>query len=203
MTIRIGINGFGRIGRLAVRALKHQPGLELVHVNELKGGVETAAHLLEFDTVHGRYQGQIGVDASRLTIDGLAVTFSDHRAPGDAAGREEFRIGLWIGGDSSPNYFRDFDDSDGAITVLQRIRNGEFTVNIARIENGVPVIGVVYAPAIGRIFWGDIANGAAEGKVAADETIAWKKLLVRACPGDGAIVVASRSQSVSNASGGV
>ena len=78
MTIRIGINGFGRMGRLAVRALQRQPGLQLVHVNELKGGVATAAHLLEFDTVHGRYQGKVGVDGDRLTIDGSPVTFSEH-----------------------------------------------------------------------------------------------------------------------------
>ena len=89
------------------------------------------------------------------------------------------------------NTFYLVDPLDGTKEFVSR--NGEFTVNIARIENGVPVIGVVYAPAIGRIFWGDAANGAAEGKVAADETIAWKKLLVRPCPGDGAIVVASRS----------
>ena len=55
------------------------------------------------------------------------------------------------------------------------------------------MVGVVYAPAKGRIFWGDTTEGAAEGKIAADETITWKKLLVRPCPGDGAIVVASRS----------
>ena len=54
MTIGVGINGFGRMGRLVVRALRHHPGLELRHVNEHKGGLETAAHLLEFDTVHGR-----------------------------------------------------------------------------------------------------------------------------------------------------
>ena len=57
VTTRIGINGFGRIGRLVVRALPQHPELELVHVNEVEGGVETAAHLLEFDTVHGRYAG--------------------------------------------------------------------------------------------------------------------------------------------------
>ena len=85
MTIRIGINGFGRIGRLAVRALQHQPDLKLVHVNELKGGVATAAHLLEFDTVHGRYQGQVGVDGDRLLIDGTSVTFSEHDTPGAIA----------------------------------------------------------------------------------------------------------------------
>lgn len=83
------------------------------------------------------------------------------------------------------------DPLDGTKEFVSR--NGEFTVNIAKVENGVPVIGVVYAPAIGRIFWGDTARGAAEGKVAADESITWKKLLVRPCPGDGAIVVASRS----------
>jgi 3'(2'), 5'-bisphosphate nucleotidase len=83
------------------------------------------------------------------------------------------------------------DPLDGTKEFVSR--NGEFTVNIAKIENGVPVIGVVYAPAIGRIFWGDITRGAAEGKIAAEESITWKKLLVRPCPGDGAIVVASRS----------
>ena len=83
MTTRIGINGFGRMGRLAVRALQHQPGLQLVHVNELKGGVATAAHLLEFDTVHGRYQGTVGTDGSNLLVDGSTVTFSEHATPGD------------------------------------------------------------------------------------------------------------------------
>lgn len=83
------------------------------------------------------------------------------------------------------------DPLDGTKEFVSR--NGEFTVNIAKIENGVPVIGVVYAPAKGRIFWGDPTRGAAEGKIAADESISWKKLLVRPCPGDGAIVVASRS----------
>ena len=53
MTTRIGINGFGRIGRLVVRALRDHPSLQLVHINEVKGGPLTAAHLLEFDSVHG------------------------------------------------------------------------------------------------------------------------------------------------------
>jgi glyceraldehyde 3-phosphate dehydrogenase len=83
MTVRIGINGFGRMGRLVVRALRHHPGVRLVHVNEHKGGLETAAHLLEFDTVHGRYSGAAGVDGDCLVIDGRAVTFSEHSAPED------------------------------------------------------------------------------------------------------------------------
>jgi len=82
VTTRIGINGFGRMGRLAVRALRDHPDLQLVHVNEHKGGVATAAHLLEFDTVHGRYQGQVGVDGGQLVIDGLPVAFTEHGIPG-------------------------------------------------------------------------------------------------------------------------
>ena len=55
MATRIGINGFGRMGRLALRAAWDWPELEIVHVNEVKGGPVTAAHLLEFDSVHGRW----------------------------------------------------------------------------------------------------------------------------------------------------
>ena len=83
MTVRVGINGFGRMGRLVVHALRHQPGVQLVHVNEHRGGVEVAAHLLEFDTVHGRYPGAVHLDGDRMMIDGRPVTFSDHSAPGD------------------------------------------------------------------------------------------------------------------------
>lgn len=55
MTVRIGINGFGRMGRLALRAGFGAEGIEFVHVNEVAGGPETAAHLLTFDSVHGRW----------------------------------------------------------------------------------------------------------------------------------------------------
>lgn len=83
MTVRIGINGFGRIGRLATRALQHRLGVEVVHVNEVKGGVETAAHLLEFDTVHGRYRGSVTVVNGGLAIDGRRVGFTEHSRPAD------------------------------------------------------------------------------------------------------------------------
>ena len=54
--MKIGINGFGRIGRLVFRALWGRPGIELVHVNDNGGDAATAAHLLAFDSVHGRWQ---------------------------------------------------------------------------------------------------------------------------------------------------
>ncbi len=85
MSVRIGINGFGRIGRLVVRALRERPELVLVHVNELAGDAVTAAHLLEFDTVHGRYAGTVGTDGTTLTIDGDTVTYSSHDTPGAVA----------------------------------------------------------------------------------------------------------------------
>jgi len=88
VTVRVGINGFGRMGRLVVRALRHQPDLQLVHVNELTGGLATAAHLLEFDTVHGRFPGSVGIEGERLVLDGAPVTFTDHATPEGIAWQE-------------------------------------------------------------------------------------------------------------------
>ena len=83
------------------------------------------------------------------------------------------------------------DPLDGTKEFISR--NGEFTVNIALVENGVPVAGVVYAPALKRIFCGERAAGAAQGTIANDTAGNWQALGVRAVPSDGATVVASRS----------
>jgi glyceraldehyde 3-phosphate dehydrogenase len=83
MSIRIGINGFGRMGRLALRTAWDWPDFEIVHINEVKGGPETAAHLLEFDSVHGRWQRDIQVVDGSLVIDGRTAGFSAEKAPGD------------------------------------------------------------------------------------------------------------------------
>ena len=56
--VRVGINGFGRIGRLTFRYAWDMPELEIVHVNELVGGSETAAYLVKFDSVHGPWAGK-------------------------------------------------------------------------------------------------------------------------------------------------
>jgi glyceraldehyde 3-phosphate dehydrogenase len=86
MTTRIGINGFGRIGRLAVRGLAHRRALgddiEIVHINDPNADATTAAHLIEFDTVHGRYGGEVSTDGSDIEIDGQHITYSAHRTPG-------------------------------------------------------------------------------------------------------------------------
>jgi glyceraldehyde 3-phosphate dehydrogenase len=83
MTIRIGINGFGRMGRLALRAAWTWPDFEFVHINETKGGPEAAAHLLTFDSVHGRWNHPVTSEDQAITIDGKRLTFSEKSAPGD------------------------------------------------------------------------------------------------------------------------
>jgi glyceraldehyde 3-phosphate dehydrogenase len=88
MSIRVGINGFGRMGRLALRAAWGGADLEIVHINETKGGAATAAHLLEFDSVHGRFARRIEAHERAITIDGKSVSFTEHTAPGEVPWRE-------------------------------------------------------------------------------------------------------------------
>jgi glyceraldehyde 3-phosphate dehydrogenase len=83
--LRIGINGFGRIGRLALRAGWSRSDLAFVHVNELRGGPATAAHLLEFDSVHGRWARSITADEETLAIDGTRIGWSAQADPGSVA----------------------------------------------------------------------------------------------------------------------
>ena len=80
---RVAINGFGRMGRLALRAAWSRDDLEFVHVNELHGDAATAAHLLCFDSVHGRWDREATGDGDALTVDGRPIGYSDAAAPGD------------------------------------------------------------------------------------------------------------------------
>ncbi len=83
MSIRVGINGFGRMGRLGFRAGWDEEDFEIVHVNELKGGCKLAAHLLEYDTVHGRWDRDIEAEENRFVVEGKEVTFSEWSTPGE------------------------------------------------------------------------------------------------------------------------
>jgi glyceraldehyde-3-phosphate dehydrogenase (arsenate-transferring) len=80
MSIRIAINGFGRMGRLALRAAWDWPEIDIVHINEHAGDVETAAHLLTFDSVHGTWPHQVEVENDSIIIDGMPVTYSQNTA---------------------------------------------------------------------------------------------------------------------------
>lgn len=82
--LRIGINGFGRMGRLALRAGWDDPNLEFVHINEPAGDAAGAAHLLTFDSVHGRWErGATATGDVGLEIDGRPLGFSQHRDPAE------------------------------------------------------------------------------------------------------------------------
>ena len=83
MTVRVGINGFGRMGRLGLRAAWDWPEFEIVHVNEIKGGTKAAAHLLEFDTVHGRWDRSIAAAENSIQIADREIGFTDYDSPGD------------------------------------------------------------------------------------------------------------------------
>jgi len=85
MTLRIGINGFGRIGRMTLRAaIKHFPDLEIVAINDL---LEPAylAYMLRYDSVHGRFAGEVAVDGSTLIVNGRKIRLSARSDPAQLA----------------------------------------------------------------------------------------------------------------------
>jgi len=79
MRKRVAINGFGRMGRLALRAAWNSD-FDIVHINELNGDIHTAAHLLSFDSIHGKWEKEVTVDDNALVIDGKQVTYSGNKA---------------------------------------------------------------------------------------------------------------------------
>ena len=82
MCIRVGINGFGRIGRLALRALSDRPdlGLEVVHINETGGDAACMAHLTEFDSVHGRWHRSVAGTDDELLVADRSIRFTASEA---------------------------------------------------------------------------------------------------------------------------
>ncbi len=83
MTIRVGINGFGRIGRNYFRALLEQGAdIEIVAVNDL-GDTATTAHLLKYDTILGRLKQEVSHTADTITVDGRTIKVLSERNPAD------------------------------------------------------------------------------------------------------------------------
>ncbi|MBH62131.1 MAG: type I glyceraldehyde-3-phosphate dehydrogenase [Alphaproteobacteria bacterium] len=92
MTTRIGINGMGRIGRLVLRAIlggvqdyafDELESIEVVHLNEVAADATATAHLLEFDSVHGRWREEIAGDGDVVMIAGRRIGFTSEGAPSD------------------------------------------------------------------------------------------------------------------------
>jgi len=77
--VKVGINGFGRIGRLVFRALRGRAGIQVVHLNEPAGQVDAMGHLLEFDSVHGRWRESVNVEGETLYVGGQRITCSHSR----------------------------------------------------------------------------------------------------------------------------
>jgi glyceraldehyde 3-phosphate dehydrogenase len=86
MKTRIGINGFGRIGRLTLRTILqyHQNRLEVVAVNDLTD-TKTNAHLFKWDSVYGRYQGEVGATDKAIIVDGKEIQVISEKDPGAIA----------------------------------------------------------------------------------------------------------------------
>ena len=80
MTIKVGINGLGRMGRLVLRAAWQWPDIEFIHFNDPAGDAETFAHLLNFDSIHGRWGSQASGLENSLNIDGKDVCFSRNKS---------------------------------------------------------------------------------------------------------------------------
>ena len=79
MAVKIGINGFGRIGRNAFRAMQTR-AVEVVGVNDLVDA-KTLAHLLKYDSVHGRFKGEVGADGNALIVNGKKIPVFSERDP--------------------------------------------------------------------------------------------------------------------------
>jgi glyceraldehyde 3-phosphate dehydrogenase len=82
--IKVGINGFGRIGRLVVRALLHNDKVEIVKINDLTDN-KTLAHLFKYDSVHGKFEGSVSADDAFLHINDHKIICSAEKDPANLA----------------------------------------------------------------------------------------------------------------------
>ncbi len=81
MSVRVGINGFGRMGKLGLRAGWDQEGLEFVHINEILGDAACQAHLLEFDSIQRHWDHDITASKDGFSVDGQGIGYSMEATP--------------------------------------------------------------------------------------------------------------------------
>ena len=106
--MKVGINGMGRIGRLALRAAlggirrpetdpRAGNRLEVVHINELKGGIAATAHLLEFDSIHGRWHGVRSRSMTTMSLRSASsrIGFSERPARATSPGAISAAMSCW------------------------------------------------------------------------------------------------------------
>lgn len=80
MTIKIGINGFGRIGKLVFRQAIEDPEIDIVHIND-KMNADLMIHLMKYDSVHGRFAAEITKENGNLNINGKNILFTHFQEP--------------------------------------------------------------------------------------------------------------------------
>jgi len=88
MTVKVGINGFGRIGRLVFRAALNNPEIEVTGINDPFIDVEYMAYMLRYDTVHGQFKGTIEVKDGKLVVDGKAIAVYGSMKPTEIPWKE-------------------------------------------------------------------------------------------------------------------
>jgi glyceraldehyde 3-phosphate dehydrogenase len=126
MAIRVAINGFGRIGRLVMRAALEHPGkeLEIVGINDL-GSVETNAHLLRYDSVHGRFAGEVTTGADWMDAGRGKIRVTAERDPAKLPWKE---LNVDVALESAP--------ADGAdFTVVMGVNHDELSAKHQVISN--------------------------------------------------------------------
>lgn len=102
MATKVGINGFGRIGRLVFRAMEKDPAFDIVAIND-PGSITAAAHLLKYDSIHGRVYDEVRVDGDSIVVDGRTVKVLSDRDPANLPWGE-FGVDLVI---ESTGFFTD------------------------------------------------------------------------------------------------
>jgi glyceraldehyde 3-phosphate dehydrogenase len=115
MTVKLGINGFGRIGRLVFRTALKNPEVEVVAINDLANAA-TIAHLLKYDSVHGTLDVDIRAHEDRLEVDGKAVAIRSIKAPENLGWNE---LGVEITAECT-GLFRDRESASGHLAAGAR-----------------------------------------------------------------------------------
>jgi glyceraldehyde 3-phosphate dehydrogenase len=87
MSVKVGINGFGRIGRLVFRALIDKKGFEIVKVNDLTSP-DVLAHLLKYDSIHGKFPGDVSVSGDSIVVNGKKILVSAEKDPANLKWKE-------------------------------------------------------------------------------------------------------------------
>ncbi|OQX87601.1 type I glyceraldehyde-3-phosphate dehydrogenase [candidate division KSB1 bacterium 4484_87] len=87
MAIKVGINGFGRIGRLVFRELLTRDEFEVIHINDITDA-KTLAHLLKYDSVHGKFNGEVTATSDAIVVNGKTIKISAERNPANLPWKE-------------------------------------------------------------------------------------------------------------------